>query len=132
MAAIRQQNPSLEELIHHHQVTGNFQDALACYSSLGREQKDSLELKSGMLRCYLEMVCSNWFKNSQKNVEAFFQDQPSTASMLVKGLENNQDLIKYQIEAAWNLSQWQLVEESCAKTTCKDWSSNLGKNSKTQ
>ncbi len=47
---IRKQSPSLEELIHHHQVTGNFQDALACYSSLGRENKESLELQSGMLR----------------------------------------------------------------------------------
>ena len=65
--AIRKQDPTLEELIHHHQVTGNFQDALACYSSLGRQQKDSLALRSGMLRCYLEM------------------DQPSTAAMLVKG-----------------------------------------------
>ena len=64
---IRKQDPTLEELIHHHQVTGNFQDALACYSSLGRQQKDSLALRSGMLRCYLEM------------------DQPSTAAMLVKG-----------------------------------------------
>jgi hypothetical protein len=74
----------LEELIHHHQVTGNFQDALACYSSLGRQQKDSLALRSGMLRCYLEM------------------DQPSTAAMLVKGKDLYQ--ISGSIEKVFQLS----------------------------
>ena len=68
-----------------------------------------------MLRCYLEM------------------DQPSTAAMLVKSLmesdpKDKADLIKYQIESAWNLSQWQVVEESCPKeTTSTDWQTNLGK-----
>ena len=91
------------------------QDALACYSSLGRHHKDSLDLRSGMLRCYLEM------------------DQPSTAAMLVKSLmerdpKEKAELIKYQIESAWNLSQWQVVEESCPKeTTSTDWQTNLGK-----
>ena len=67
-----------------------------------------------MLRCYLEM------------------DQPSTAAMLVKGLmekdpQNKADLVKYQIESAWNLSQWEVVEKSCPTTTSTDWQTNLGK-----
>ena len=67
-----------------------------------------------MLRCYLEM------------------DQPSTAAMLVKGLmekdqQNKAELVKYQIESAWNLSQWEVVEKSCPETTSTDWQTNLGK-----
>merc|ERR550534_3478618 len=59
-------------------------------------------------------------------------DQPSTAAMLVKGLmerdpEDKADLIMYQIESAWDLSQWQVVEESCPQTTSTDWQTNLGK-----
>ena len=41
--------------------------------------------------------------------------------------EDKADLIKYQIESAWNLSQWQVVEESCPQTTSTDWQTNLGK-----
>ena len=114
LAEIRQKKPPLEELIHYHQVTGNFQDALACYESLGKSQKDSIELKSGMLRCYLEI------------------DQPHSASMLTKGfikqdLELKQDLLKYQIEAAWQLGQWQEIEENSSKIDKTDWPSNLGR-----
>ena len=51
---------------------------------------------------------------------------------LVKGLmeedpENKVDLVKYQIESAWNLSQWKVVEESCPQTNSTDWQTNLGK-----
>ena len=91
-----------------------FQDALACYSSLGRDDRKALDLKSGMLRCYLEM------------------DQPSTAAFLLRDFmrehpQKQADLMKYQIEAAWNLSRWDVVEESSKETECKDWSTNLGK-----
>ena len=120
LASIRgQRDPTLEELIHHHQVTGNFQDALACYESLGKSNNESLELKSGMLRCYLEM------------------DQPHTTSMVVKGLvERDPDLRpslrKYQVEAAWQLGQWDAIEtnnnsDGGNTTEDSDWSVSLGK-----
>ena len=113
LAKIRPKKPTLEELIHQHQVTGNFQDALSCYESLGKTMKDSLELKSGLLKCYLEM------------------DQPHSASTLAKGLvakdpDNEQELLKYQIEAAWQLGQWQEIEQNCSKIETGDWSSHLG------
>ena len=113
LAKKRPVKPSLEELIHHHQVTGQFQDALACYERLGKDRRYSTELKSGMLRCYLEM------------------DQPHSTSMLVKGFmeqdpETKDELMKYQIESAWQLGRWDEIEvkrEECEKP---DWAVNLG------
>ena len=113
LAKKRPIKPSLEELIHHHQVTGQFQDALACYERLGKDRQYSIELKSGMLRCHLEM------------------DQPHSASMLVKGFmeqdpETKDELMKYQVESAWQLGRWDEIEvkrEECEKA---DWSVNLG------
>ena len=37
-----------------------------------------------------------------------------------------QELLKYQIEAAWQLGQWQEIEDNCSKIETRDWSSNLG------
>jgi hypothetical protein len=67
-----------------------------------------------MLRCYLEM------------------DQPHTASMLVQGLMQKDpdlapELVKYQVESAWQLSQWEAVETSCEGSESSDWSVNLGR-----
>ena len=69
---------------------GNFQDALSCYESLGKTMKDSLELKSGLLKCYLEM------------------DQPHSASTLAKGLvakdPDNEQVIPPRIILILNLT----------------------------
>ena len=110
LVAIRKTKPTLEELIHHHQVIGDFEDALASYESMGNDL--TIELTSGLIRCYLEM------------------NRPQTASMLVKGLmmrdsEHREDLLKYQIESAWNLGRWEEIEE--APTSSHDWSTNLAK-----
>lgn len=107
---MRKTKPTLEELIHHHQVIGDFEDALASYESMGNDL--TIELTSGLIRCYLEM------------------NRPQTASMLVKGLmtrdpEHREDLLKYQIESAWNLGRWEEIEE--APSSSHDWSTNLGK-----
>ena len=116
LAAVRNPKPTLEELIHHHQVTGDFEDAIACYESMGNELNNTLELKSGLLKCYLEM------------------NRPHTASMLVKGMierdpQHKGDLVKYQIESAWNLGRWGevLEEDHHLKQTARCWSTNLAK-----
>ena len=109
---MRKTKPTLEELIHHHQVIGDFEDALASYESMGNDL--TIELTSGLIRCYLEM------------------NRPQTASMLVKGLmtrdpEHREDLLKYQIESAWNLGRWEEIEEAKPSRSSHDWSTNLGK-----
>ena len=113
LAAVRKTKATLEELIHHHQVIGDFEDALASYESMGNDL--TLELTSGLIRCYLEM------------------NRPQTASMLVKGLmardpDHRQDLLKYQIESAWILGRWEEIEEAAVDhSSAHDWSTNLAK-----
>ena len=45
---------------------------------------------------------------------------------MAKDPDNEQELLKYQIEAAWQLGQWQEIEQNCSKIETGDWSSNLG------
>lgn len=98
-AAIRQKEPSLRILIHEHESLGNFRDALACYESMGKnETQTDSAWQSGAVRCYL--AC----------------DQPHTAAMLVRGMaearpELEHELKKYQLEAAWQLGQWDAMDD---------------------
>ena len=94
----RKTEPTVEELMHQHQIMGNFQDALACCETIGRKDKDPT-FSARILQCYLEM------------------DQPHTASTLAKGLVDchpdwSPDLIEYQLEAAWQLGQWEVIREA--------------------
>ena len=115
---MRKSKPTPEELIHHHQVTGDFEDAIACYESMGHELNSTLELQSGLLKCYLEM------------------NRPHTAAMLVKGMMkrapfHRTDLIKYQIESAWNLGRWEEIDEVQSSESenfdVQDWSTSLAR-----
>ncbi|CAB4067803.1 ATR [Lepeophtheirus salmonis] len=86
----RKTDPSLEEMIHMYEATGNYQDALAVYESLSR-------IRPGMIRCYLEM------------------DQPNTAYVLSKSIESDDDddnILNLRLEAAWRLSKWEDIESA--------------------
>ena len=113
IAAMRLKDPPLKELIHYHEAIGNYSDALSCYESIGKTGEKGVDLIKGMLRCYLEI------------------DRPHTASILIEGLleEKNKDesddpeftemLHKYQLEASWQLSQWDKVESSVSFQTAE-------------
>ena len=90
VAALLKEEPEMTELIQLHQATGNHQDALSCYEISGQDPL-------GQIRCYLDL--------SQPQVAA------SVAANLVKQADAQlqQDLVPLQVEAAWQLEQWQDV-----------------------
>ncbi len=124
-ASIREAAATLEERIFLHQATGNFQDALGCYeglsknSSFGGSGQDDADAICGTLECYLRL------------------DRPQTAATLAKGKlssspELKDSLTGYQLEAAWQLSQWEDITEEAEKKFGADgeqrcWKSDLAR-----
>ncbi len=104
VTATRQAQASLQERIFHHQVTGNYQDALGCYEGAVRDSPDVME---GMLECYNRL------------------DQPNTVAALARGLaESNERWVEskreFRMEAAWQLAQWDELESLCSIQKDKD------------
>jgi serine/threonine-protein kinase ATR len=115
LAVIRKKEPSVEELVYEHEIAGDYGDALACYESVGKSTKcqGAEDEACGMVRCYLEI------------------DRPHTAAALAKGLLQRQPdcrdrLKKYELEAAWQLSQWGDIDERDGVGN-KDWSPCLAR-----
>ncbi|KAJ4431843.1 hypothetical protein ANN_20449 [Periplaneta americana] len=80
--ALREREPSIEELIIAHQVTGQLQEAAACYERMAQEGKMSREFSKGMVQCYL------WL------------DQPITALRIAQGIVSERLHILNEIERA--------------------------------
>ncbi|KAK8381931.1 hypothetical protein O3P69_015148 [Scylla paramamosain] len=92
VAAIRREDPSLEEQVIQHEATGQLQDALGCYERLCVSQGTEAVYK-GLLECYISL------------------DQPHSVFNITQGLlstrpELEPALNKYRVEAAWRLSKW--------------------------
>ena len=111
-AAARKGEPSEKELIYQHEIAGEYADALACYER--SSDKDTVENAKGKVRCYLEMA------------------MPGSAMTHAKGAaagtdpKAEQQLKKYRYEAAWQLAQWEEVDEKDDGVhAAKDWGVTL-------
>ena len=92
VAAAREEEPSLSDLIQQHEATGSYQDALSCYEKLEESDIKGEESRAGQVRCYLNT------------------DQPTTAAALAAGLALHdpilaRELAPLQAEAAWQLGK---------------------------
>ena len=92
VAAAREEEPDLYDLIQQHEATGSYQDALSCYEKLEELDINGEESRAGQVRCYLDT------------------DQPTTAAALARGLAEQDVLLAkelgpLQAEAAWQLGK---------------------------
>ncbi|PNF19794.1 hypothetical protein B7P43_G14543, partial [Cryptotermes secundus] len=88
--ATREQEPSLEELIIAHEVTGQLQDAVACYERMAQDERRGPDFYKGMVQCYLGL------------------DQPITALRIAQGIVSERPemapaMQEFEAEAFWRL-----------------------------
>ncbi|XP_047501891.1 serine/threonine-protein kinase ATR-like [Penaeus chinensis] len=113
VAAIRQEDPSLDEQVIQHVATGRLQDALGCYEHLCVRQ-GSEEVYKGLLDCYLSL------------------DQPHSVLNITHGLLSNKpeleaSLNEYRVEAAWRLGKWDCLEKYLETNPNQNsWGSGVG------
>ncbi|KAM9604545.1 LOW QUALITY PROTEIN: serine/threonine-protein kinase ATR [Trichechus inunguis] len=114
VSAIRKAEPSLKEQILEHESSGLLRDATACYDRAIQLEPDQIIHYHGVVKSMLGL------------------GQLSTVITQVNGVHANRsewtdELNTYRVEAAWKLSQWDLVENYLAadgKSTT--WSVRLG------
>ncbi|XP_004459286.1 serine/threonine-protein kinase ATR isoform X1 [Dasypus novemcinctus] len=114
VSAIRKAEPSLKEQILEHESIGLLRDATACYDKAIQQEPDQIIHYHGVVKSMLGL------------------GQLSTVITQVNGVHANRsewtdELNTYRVEAAWKLSQWDLVENYLAadgKSTT--WSVRLG------
>uniref|UniRef100_A0A8C4KZC6 Serine/threonine-protein kinase ATR n=1 Tax=Equus asinus asinus TaxID=83772 RepID=A0A8C4KZC6_EQUAS len=110
VSAIRKAEPSLKEQILEHESIGLLRDATACYDRAIQLEPDQIIHYHGVVKSMLGL------------------GQLSTVITQVNGVsEWTDELNTYRVEAAWKLSQWDLVENYLAadgKSTT--WSVRLG------
>lgn len=112
--AIRKAEPSLKEQILEHESIGLLRDATACYDRAIQLEPDQIIHYHGVVKSMLGL------------------GQLSTVITQVNGVLANRsewtaELNTYRVEAAWKLSQWNLVQDYLAadkKSTT--WSVRLG------
>ncbi|XP_064394848.1 serine/threonine-protein kinase ATR-like [Halichondria panicea] len=115
-AVLRTADPELSELTLQYECTGNYRDAAACYEKVIQTDRDNISSHEGLLRCMIR------------------QGEFASALMHVKGLQASKPvwmkrLNSYRVEAAWNLGQWDILQEhlSMEMTGSKNWNVNLGR-----
>ncbi|XP_042521644.1 serine/threonine-protein kinase ATR [Dipodomys spectabilis] len=114
VSAIRKAEPSLKEQILEHESTGLLRDATACYDRAIQLEPDQIIHYHGVVKSMLGL------------------GQLSSVITQVNGVHASrsewiEELNTYRVEAAWKLSQWDLVENYLAadrKSTT--WSVRLG------
>ncbi|KAM9030987.1 serine/threonine-protein kinase ATR isoform X1 [Sarcophilus harrisii] len=114
VSALRKAEPSLKEQILEHESIGLLRDATACYDRAIQLEPDQIIHYHGVVKSMLGL------------------GQLSTVITQVNGVHANRsewtdELNTYRVEAAWKLSQWDLVENYLAadgKSTT--WSVRLG------
>ncbi|XP_069694965.1 serine/threonine-protein kinase ATR isoform X2 [Periplaneta americana] len=115
--ALREREPSIEELIIAHQVTGQLQEAAACYERMAQEGKMSREFSKGMVQCYL------WL------------DQPITALRIAQGIVSERPRMsavmkEFEAEAFWRLQKFDELSNmlfSQEAVENKSWGLEMGK-----
>ncbi|MGH0146107.1 UNVERIFIED_CONTAM: hypothetical protein FKN15_045088 [Acipenser sinensis] len=112
--AIRKEEPSLREQILEHESIGLLRDATACYDRAIQLESDQILHYHGVMKSMLGL------------------GQLSTVITQVNGVLANRpqwksELNTYRVEAAWKLSQWDLVGEYLASDQkSSKWSVRLG------
>ncbi|GLH15962.1 Serine/threonine-protein kinase ATM [Gryllus bimaculatus] len=115
--AIQGKEPSLKQLARAHEVTGQYQNAAACYEEMAQEQLLEPEQVQRMVRCYLSL------------------DQPFTALKIAEGLvtdrpEIAQDIHEQYAECLWRLHNFDQLEnfmESPALANNTSWGVQIGR-----
>ncbi|XP_053315671.1 serine/threonine-protein kinase ATR [Spea bombifrons] len=114
VSAIRKKEASLKEQILEHESIGLLRDATACYDRAIQLKPDEITHYHGVVKSMLGL------------------GQLSTVITQVNGVLNSKpewtaELNTYRIEAAWKLSQWDLVEDYLsADNKSTAWSIRLG------
>ncbi|XP_023568719.1 serine/threonine-protein kinase ATR [Octodon degus] len=114
VSAIRKAEPSLKEQILEHESIGLLRDATACYDRAIQLEPDQIIHYHGVVKSMLGL------------------GQLSTVITQVNGVHANRsewtdELNTYRVEAAWKLSQWDLVENYLvADGKSTSWSVRLG------
>ncbi|RXM36849.1 Serine/threonine-protein kinase ATR [Acipenser ruthenus] len=112
--AVRKEEPSLTEQILEHESIGLLRDATACYDRAIQLESDQILHYHGVMKSMLGL------------------GQLSTVITQVNGVLANRpqwksELNTYRVEAAWKLSQWDLVEDYVASDQkSSNWSVRLG------
>ncbi|XP_014458350.1 serine/threonine-protein kinase ATR isoform X2 [Alligator mississippiensis] len=114
VSAIRKAEPSLKEQILEHESIGLLRDATACYDRAIQLEPDEIIHYHGVVKSMLGL------------------GQLSTVITQVNGVLANRsewtsELNTYRVEAAWKLSQWDLLENYLASDVkSTTWSVRLG------
>ncbi|XP_071608255.1 serine/threonine-protein kinase ATR [Heliangelus exortis] len=114
VSAIRKAEPSLKEQILEHESIGLLRDATACYDRAIQLEPDQIIHYHGVVKSMLGL------------------GQLSTVITQVNGVLANRsewisELNTYRVEAAWKLSQWDLLENYLASDVkSTTWSVRLG------
>ncbi|XP_026479798.1 serine/threonine-protein kinase ATR-like [Ctenocephalides felis] len=105
--SIMEHEPSLQDQILFHEVTGQLQDAAACYEIKAQEISLDRDLMLGMIRCYLGL------------------DQPYMAYKLAHSVSMIEDEIGCSIteslaEPLWRLGKWDDLSELLVREEVKE------------
>ncbi|XP_076343135.1 serine/threonine-protein kinase atr-like isoform X9 [Tachypleus tridentatus] len=98
VAAFRQEDPTLHDLILGHEATGQLQDAFSCYERAVKVKSDTISHHQGLLRCLMGL------------------DQSNTALTYATGLLNERpewsnEINPFRVESAWKLADWDGLSE---------------------
>ncbi|XP_076315871.1 serine/threonine-protein kinase atr-like [Tachypleus tridentatus] len=98
VAASRQEDPTLHDLILGHEATGQLQDAFFCYERAVKVKPDTISHHQGLLRCLMGL------------------DQSNTALTYATGLLNERpewsnEINPFRVESAWKLADWDGLSE---------------------
>lgn len=114
---MQQTEPSLEDMIVAHGVTGQLQDMAACYERMAQEQSLKPAYLREMIKCYLEL--DNPF-TAFNIAEGAIESCPNYKSMFYES----------QAECLWRLNSYDGLDELVAKSELKhntDWGVSIGK-----
>ncbi|XP_076343174.1 serine/threonine-protein kinase atr-like isoform X4 [Tachypleus tridentatus] len=115
VAASRQEDPTLHDLILGHEATGQLQDAFSCYERAVNVKSDTISHHRGLLRCLMGL------------------DQSNTALTYATGLLNERpewsnEINPFRVESAWKLADWDGLSEFLKSQISSDnWGVAVGK-----
>ncbi|XP_076343130.1 serine/threonine-protein kinase atr-like isoform X5 [Tachypleus tridentatus] len=114
VAAFRQEDPTLHDLILGHEATGQLQDAFSCYERAVKVKSDTISHHQGLLRCLMGL------------------DQSNTALTYATGLLNERpewsnEINPFRVESAWKLADWDGLSEFLKSISSDNWGVAVGK-----
>ncbi|XP_076343175.1 serine/threonine-protein kinase atr-like isoform X5 [Tachypleus tridentatus] len=114
VAASRQEDPTLHDLILGHEATGQLQDAFSCYERAVNVKSDTISHHRGLLRCLMGL------------------DQSNTALTYATGLLNERpewsnEINPFRVESAWKLADWDGLSEFLKSISSDNWGVAVGK-----